>query len=117
MTATIIPFTGAWHGRFEAAPYQVEIQTREGQAKARAFHDARLISSAKRNNDDWTARLLLAILQTLTRKQLELVEFRLLGPNLIDASACEALALVHLALGDKRHRENVRSALAAQEAQ
>jgi hypothetical protein len=113
VSAVVIPFKGEWQGHIEPIPY-------EGRREAAAFHDARLIRAAKFQNDDWTARLLLAILETLDRKQLELVEFRLMGPNLKGESAVQALALVQLATGDKKHRENVRNhlgALAAREAE
>ena len=99
MSASIIPFTGKWHGRFVPQPY-------EGRAQARAQHDARLIRGAKQDNDDWTARIILAWLETLDRKQLELIEFRLLGANLDGVSALQALAVVQL-FTDHHHRQRV----------
>lgn len=112
--SNVVPFTGKWNGRASPAAYN-------GMAEARADHDARAIMGAKRDNDDWTARMLLALLETLTSKQRELLEFRLLGPSPIDSeSAVQALAIVQLANGDKGHRERVRAALerlAAREAE
>lgn len=112
MSAAVIPFTGEWQGRAKPLSYQ-------GRADARAVHDARLIRAAKGQNDDWTARLLLALLETLTSKQRELLEFRLMGPQLNSESAAQALAIVQLATSDKNHRDRVRShldAFAAREA-
>ena len=106
MSAAVIQFPDRWVGGDRPPRYQ-------GRAQARAVHDARLIMAAKADNDDWTARLLLALLQTLDRKQLELLEFRLLGPTLDSLSATQALAIVQLATGNKSHREHVRSALAS----
>lgn len=107
MSATVLPFTGQWQGRIEPTPYQ-------GKAQAAGIHDARLILAAKRENDDWTARLLLALLETLDHKQLRLLEFRMLGPRSLDCqSALQALAIVQLANGTNAHRGHVRNALEA----
>jgi hypothetical protein len=106
MSAVVIPFKGKWQGSHEA-PAQRD------QAAARAFHDARLIRAAKCECDDWTGRLLLALLETLTPKQLTLLEFRLLGPQLDSQSALQALAIVQLVIGDKYHRERIRHHLDA----
>jgi hypothetical protein len=102
MSAVILPFKG--RGEPEAV-------TPPKPAEARALHDARLIMAAKRANDDWTARLLLALLQTLGSKQLRLLEFRLLGHNLDSESAVQALALVELTTGNVDHRRRVEKAL------
>jgi hypothetical protein len=105
-TARVLKFTGRWQGSTKPIPSH--------SAEARAFYDARLICGAKRDNDDWTARLLLVLLETLTIKQRELLEFRLIGPslsNLDNVSARQALAVVRLVNGDKGHRERVRNAL------
>lgn len=108
MSAAVLPFTGKWHGGSGPTPRPM--------ADARAVHDASTISAAKRSNDDWTARLLLALLQTLDRKQLQLLEFRLLGQNLNSESAVQALALVQLATGNNAHKRRVKEALTAIEA-
>lgn len=105
MSAAVVPFTGKWQGHSKPAPYK-------GKAQARAVHDARLIMAAKADNDDWTTRLWLAFLQTLTSKQLNLLEFRLLG-EMDSQSSAMALAVVHLVSGNNAHRNHVKVALAA----
>jgi hypothetical protein len=106
MTATVLPFRGKWEG---PAAYQPPKQ-------AIALHDARCLMAAKAKNDDWTARLLLLIVETLTDEQRWMLEFRLLGDfneqeGRSEATA-QALAIVQLATGGKEHRERVREALA-----
>jgi len=103
VSAVIVPFPGT---NRRVRP------TRERMAQNRALHDARLIMAAKAENDDWTARLLLALLQTLSSKQMALLEFRLMGPNLNTESAVQALAVVQLAMGDNKHRASVTEMLA-----
>lgn len=117
MSAAVIPFTGEWQGRFEPSDYQRVEESKAGLAEARALHDAKLICAANAQNDDWTARLLLGLLETLNHKQLDLLEFRMLAPEfLTDKSACQALALVQLAKGTNAHRSRVKAALARREA-
>jgi hypothetical protein len=109
MSAVIIPFRGEWEGNGKpTADANV-------MAAARALHDARLIAAAKADNDDWTARVLLAILQTLSTKQLDIVEFRLCGQSIDTASAVQALAVVQFAKGNNSHRERVKNVLAVLE--
>lgn len=113
MSAAVLPFTGQWHGATEPTPY-------ENRSECRAIHDARLIRAAKQSNDDWTARVLLAMLATLDSKQRDLLEFRLLGANLDSESGAQALAVVHFLKGTNAHRKAVGShveAFSAREAE
>lgn len=114
MSARILPFTGAWQGRVEPKPHKGKSQAR---AETVAIHDARAVREAKGANDDWTARVLLALMETLDRKQLELLEFRLIGPTGLDSeSAVQALAIIQLVTGTKAHREAVSRHLDALQA-
>lgn len=106
MSAAILPFKGKHIGG--AA---IERPSGVERAQALALYGARQIKDARATNDDWTAKLLLALLEVLDRKQLSMVEFRLLGPEMDSASARQALAIVQLANGDKAHREGVRAML------
>jgi hypothetical protein len=104
MSAAVIPFTGQWKGHKEPTRRRADL------AENRALFDARQIKEAKQENDDWTARLLLALLDTLDRKQLNLLEFRLLG-HLNSKSAVQALAIVQTITSDIAHRRRVKAAL------
>lgn len=108
MSATLIRFPKEPVGPiFERSPTELRRQNR-------ATHDAHLIRTAKRENDDWTARLLLALLETLDSKTLDILEFRLIGPDpdrIQSESIEQALAIVQLAKGDKGHRQRVSAAL------
>ena len=106
MSAVILPFKGEWQGE-----PQIERAPATQRMEALALHDARAIVAAKSENDDWTARLLLALLETLSSKQKDLLEFRLLRANLNSRSAVQALAIVQLATGGNAHRELVKSYL------
>ena len=106
MSAAVLNFTGRWQGHsqpIQRTAYQCRVE-------ALAFNDARRIREAKSENDDWTASLLLTLVQTLDRKQLEMIEFHLMS-SLDSKSATQALALIQLATGSKDHRDRVKSAL------
>ena len=104
MSAVVLPFKGEWQGgaQIERAPARQRME-------ARALHDARELVAAKSENDDWTARLLIALLATLDSEQSERLELNLLGTNLNSPSVVQALAVVQFATGGKTHRDLVKS--------
>lgn len=113
MSATILKFRTGETVRRGRPPVQ-------NQTDAKAIRHARLIKTAKGENDDWTARLLIALISTMDRgalNRLELVLGNMLGlagpvaTGPVSESALQAYTLVELANGDQRHRERVGALL------
>ena len=106
MTAAVLPFKGEPDGPiFEASPATF-------RAQQEAVRDARLIREAHRQNSDWTAQLLVALVSVLDERQLLRAEARL--DNSESEDALQAIAVLRLASGDKEHKQRVRAALGGQ---
>lgn len=103
MTAAILPFQRQKEGGFDRSPFQQ-------RADDRLIREARLIVAAKRDRDDWTGRLLLALLPTLDPLQQARISVAL--ATCADSEpAQQALALVHLATASKEERQRIRAVL------
>ena len=104
MSARIIDFPGEWEGQNAPPEFQ-------GEAQLNALHDARQISAAKREADNWVGTMLLGLIASMHTKDLLRLELAIGTHGACNEATAQALALVRLRGRGKEHRELVSAAI------